>query len=166
MRFYIKQKIFSFKDKFDITDEQQNPQFKVEGKFMSISNKLNLMNNQGETVLHAQRKVFSLLPKYFIYDPQGSEVAQIQRKFGFKPKFDVLEGHNELKVAGSFFGHSFDVFEGDTIVASIQKRILTWGDTYEIDIDDNKNPALYLFIVIIIDQVIHEQKRTKISFNT
>ena len=41
---------------------------------------------------------------------------------------------------------------------SKQKKVISWGDTYEINILDELNTELYLFIVIIIDQIIHEQR--------
>lgn len=158
MRFYIKQKVFSFRDKFRIMDEQQNELYQVGGKFFSIQNKLELLNMDGSTVLHAQKKVFAILPKYTIFDPHNQEVAIVQRKFAFKPKFEVTVGHKQLTVDGSFWGHSFGVHDGELEVASISKKVISWGDTYEIEIHDDRDKELYLFIVIIIDQVLHEQK--------
>lgn len=158
MRFYIKQKVFSFRDKFRIMDESQKELYQVSGKFLSIQNKLELLNMDGSTVLHAQKKVFSIMPKYTILDPHDEPVAFIQRKFAFKPRFEVQVGSKQLTVQGSFWGHSFGIHDGDMEVASISKKIISWGDTYEIEIHDDRDKELYLFIVIIIDQVIHEQK--------
>ena len=50
MKFYIKQKVFSFKDKFRIMDENQVLQYEVKGKFMSLSNKLELLDKNGNLV--------------------------------------------------------------------------------------------------------------------
>jgi uncharacterized protein YxjI len=159
MRFYIKQKVFSFRDKFRIMDESQKEMYQVSGKFMSVQNKLQLLNMDGSTVLHAKKKVFAILPKYTIFDPHDNEVAYIQRRFAFKPRFDVQVGTKDLRVEGSFWGHSFGIFDGDREVASISKKIISWGDTYEIEVHDDRDTELFLFIVIIIDQVIHEQKK-------
>jgi len=158
MKFYIKQKVFSLRDKFKISDESQKELYQVAGKFLSISNKLELQNIDGSMVLHAKRQVLSFLPKYFIYSPHDDELAIIQRKFAFKPKFEIRVGDLNLTVDGSLFGHSFHILDEDQIVASIQKKIISWGDTYEIEVFNESNLELYLFIVIIIDQVIHEQK--------
>lgn len=158
MKFYVKQKVFSFRDKFKVTDEFQKELYQVAGKFISISNKLELQNLDGSVVLHAKKQVFSFMPKYFIYTPHNEEVAVIQRKFAFKPKFDIRAGNKELTVDGSLFGHSFQIYDEEQVVASIQKKIISWGDTYEIEVVSDQNLELYLFIVIIIDQVIHEQK--------
>ncbi len=158
MKFYIKQKVFTLKDQFDIMDETGKPVFKVAGKMFSISNKLQLQNLNGSIILHAQKKVLSFLPKYTLYSPHDEVVATIERKFGLKPKFLVQAGTDELRVEGSFFAHSFQVFDENRMLASIQKKLISFGDSYEIDIDDINNTELYLFIVIVLDQIIHEQQ--------
>lgn len=159
MRFYIKQKVFSLKDKFKVLDETGRELYAVEGKFLSISNKLQLTNMNGSEVLHAQKKLFRMFPSYEIFDPHNNLLATVQKKFSLRPRFVVSVGGEELQVEGSFFGHSFGVVRNGSEVASIQKKIISWGDTYEINILDELNVELYLFIVIIIDQVIHEQKQ-------
>lgn len=159
MKFYIKQKVFSLKDQFSVMDEQQNEVFQVQGKMFSFANKLDLKTRDDQVVLHAKKQVFSFMPKYFILTPQDEQIALVQRKFGFRPKFVVQALGREFTVEGTFFGHAFGVFDGDQEVASISKKVISWGDTYEIDIRYEQNIPLFLFIVIIIDQVIHEQKR-------
>jgi len=158
MKFYIRQKIFTLKDKFDITDEAQNLKFQVKGKFMSITNKMELLDPSGAMLMHSNRKVFTIMPKYFIYNKQDQEVATIKRLFALRPRFELSLLRKELSVEGSFFAHSFGIFDGERAVASIKKRIISWGDTYEIEILEEENIELYLFVVIILDQIIHEKK--------
>lgn len=160
MKFYIKQKVFTFKDQFRIMDETQNVQYEIKGKFMSIKNKLELTNPAGEMLLRSERKVFTFMPKYFIYNSKEQEIALIKRIFGFKPRFDLNILNKDYFVDGSLFGHSFAIYdEKKNMVASISKKIISWGDTYEINIQDENNAELFLFVVIIIDQVVHERKR-------
>ena len=165
MKYYIKQKVFSLRDKFTIKDYSQNDLYQVQGKFMSISNKLELLNMDGSQVLNSKRKVFRFLPLYNIYSNHDDELATIKKRFSFKPKFDVFIGENEYVVDGSFFAHSFVVKRGEEEVASIIKKVLSFGDSYEIDILDESKKELLLFIVIIIDQIIHENKRKSFGVN-
>jgi len=159
MKFYIKQKVFSLKDKFTIMDEAQNVIYEVKGKFMSIKNKLELADKDGVTLLRSERKVFSFMPTYYIYDSRNQELAMVKRIFGFKPKFNLRVLHNDYYVDGSFYGHSFGVYDNrNNLVASISKKYISWGDTYEIDVQDENNLEVLLFMVIIIDQVVHEKK--------
>jgi len=163
MKFYIKQKVFSFKDKFNITDEQQNLKYQVKGKFMSLHNKLDLLDENGEVLFSSKKKLLRLLPKYFIFDRGEQEVATIVRKFSLRPKFDLSILSKEQTVDGSLFAHSFNILDNDGVVASISKKIISWGDTYEIEIFEEENIELYLFVVIILDQVIHEGKKSIIN---
>ncbi len=158
MNYYIKQKIFTIKDKFDVTDEHQNLVYQVKGKFMSITNKLELVNPSGKVILKSNKKVLTLLPIYYIYDEFNQEVATIKRVFSLKPKFELSILHKEMTVEGSFFAHSFGIYHNNTEVASISKKIISWGDTYEISIHEEQNKEVFLFVVIILDQIIHERR--------
>lgn len=158
MKFYIKQKVFSLKDKFNILDENQILQYQVHGKMMSLSNKLEFKNDKDEVLLRAQRKVFSFLPKYFIFDNHNQEVAEIKRLFGIRPRFNLTVRYKDLDVSGSLFAHSFVVEDNGITLATISKKIISWGDTYEIEIYKEEDIELLLFVVIVLDQVIHERR--------
>lgn len=156
MKYYIKQKVFSFKDTFTVKDEEQNNVYQVKGKMFSLSNKIEFMNMDDVVLLQAHKKIFSFLPKYFIYDQFEQPLAEVQKKLSFKPMFVVEAMNEQLEVEGSLFGHTFSVMKHGDIIASIQKKVMSFGDSYEIDILDDTNKELYLFLVIVIDQVIHE----------
>ena len=164
MKYYVKQKVFTLKDKFFIKDYDQNDIYQVQGKFMSISIKLQLLKPDGTEVLNTKKKLFKIFPLYEIFTPEGEVVASIQKKFGFKPKFDVTMGNTELKVEGSFFAHSFGILKEGRTIASIEKKVFSFGDSYEIDIEDESQLELLLFIVVIIDQVIHESEKKSNNF--
>ncbi len=164
MKYYVKQKVFSFKDKFTIKDYSQNDVYQVEGKFMSLTNKLQLLNMDGSQALNAKKQLFKLFPVYHVYSNHDEELAVIKKRFAFKPRFDVYVGEEEYQVEGTLFAHSFVIRKDDMDVASIEKKVFSFGDSYEIDILDETRKELLLFIVIIIDQVIHEsQKKSKFN---
>jgi len=163
MKFYIKQKVFSFKDKFNITDEQENLNYQVQGKVFSIHNKLDLLDQNGDVLFSSKRKLFRIFPKYLLFDQQGEQVASIVKKFSIRPKFDLSILGKEQVVDGSLFAHSFNILDSGSVVASISKKIISWGDTYEIEIYEKENIELYLFVVIILDQVIHEGSKSSIN---
>ena len=149
------------KDKFFIRDEQQNEVYQVQGKFMSITNKLELQNLDGDIILKSNRKVFTLFPTYYIYDRNEELLVTIKKKFSIRPKFTIIKGHKELEVEGSFFAHSFQVIDGTNVLASISKKVFSFGDSYEIIINEESEKEVFLFLVIIIDQVIHEQQKRR-----
>lgn len=157
MQYFIKQKVFSFKDKFNITNEAQETLYQVEGKVFSIKNKLSLFNPTGDVVLEASKKLFQFLPKYTITTPDGQELAKVHKRFTLlRHKFSVFAGNQELIVTGNIIGHNFEIEKEGQFVASIKKKLFSFGDSYVIDIRDEVNQELYLFIVIIIDQILEE----------
>ena len=121
-----------------------------------------MLDKSEQLVLHAKKKVLSSFAKYFIYNYKDEEVAIIQQKFNlFRPKFSIHVMGKEMQVEGSLFAHSFTVMDAGTVVASIEKRVISWGDTYEIEIYDKENVELLLFTVIVLDQVIHEKRNRR-----
>ncbi len=159
MIYYIKQKVFSVKDKFDVYDQNQELEYQFRGKLMSLSNKLELLDTSGEVILSAHKKLISFMPKYFVYDLFNDEVAVIKKLLAIPAKFSITALDKEYHVSGSLFAHSFTVSDSTGVVASIEKKLISWGDTYEIDIADEENAELFLFLVIVIDQIMHEGRR-------
>jgi uncharacterized protein YxjI len=153
MQYFIKQKVFSLKDKFDVLNENQEPVFSVEGKMFSLKNKLEFSNMNGEVLFYAEKQLFKLFPEYFIFNNHGEQVAVVKKKFGFTPKYEVYEGNHSIQVQGNFIAHSFEITKNGSRAASIQKKLISWGDSYMIDIADQGSAILYLFITIVIDQV-------------
>ena len=75
MKLYIKQKVFSWRDKFTVKDEAGNDRYFVEGELFSWGKKLHVTDLGGNEVAFIQQKVFSFLPRYFVY-VGGEEIAE------------------------------------------------------------------------------------------
>lgn len=165
MKYYIKQKVFSFTSQFDITDERQEPLYHVSGHFMSLTNKLELLNNRGEIVLRSNRQLFTFLPKYWVYSNNGEVLATMKKVFSIRPNFDINFKNHEYRVEGDFLAHSYVITDGRENVAYLSKKYFAWGDTYEIDIRDDENLEFWLFVVIIIDQVLFQNRGGVTSSN-
>lgn len=158
MRFYMKQKVFSWGDKFQIYDEYQNVHFLVEGEVFSWGKKLHLYDRTGSEVAFIRQKVFSFLPRYFI-SHDGMDVAEVVKEFTFWKQRYQVNGPG-WEVSGDFWAHEYEITDGGEVVASVSKRWFTWGDTYEIDIHEGIDPdneaetAMVLCVVLIIDAVL------------
>lgn len=158
MNFYIKEKIFSIGDKFSIMDVSGNDVFKVEGKIFSIGNKLRIYDAYNNEVVFIEQKLFKLLPEYSIY-LNGNYAAKVKKQFTFfSNKFDIESNMGNYEIEGDFFAHDFSIVKNGNVVAQINKKWLSFGDTYEIDINEEENYAFILAMVIVIDQVLHDNK--------
>ncbi len=150
MKLYIKQKMFSWKDKFFVKDEYGQDKYYVEGELFSWGRKLHVYDmNQREVAFIAQ-KVMTFLPEYHV-SQDGREVAVVKQKFTwFRPKYEI-QGPN-WTVEGSFWQHEYTVSDqGGSIQVSISKELMSWGDSYELDIAEDKNELLALAVVLAID---------------
>ncbi|KPU45889.1 hypothetical protein OXPF_03570 [Oxobacter pfennigii] len=158
MKYLIRQKIFSIGDNFTIKDEMENDKFIVKGKVFALGDKLRIYDTSENEVSYIEQKLFKFLPEYNIY-LYGKHCATVKKKFTFLThKFDIDSSMGEYKVEGDFFGFEFNITKDGNVVASVSKKFFSFSDTYGVDIDDDENHGFLLALVIVIDQVIHDNK--------
>lgn len=154
MKLCIKQKVFTIKDTFSVTDENGSPVCNVTGKVFSWGKQLTITDMTGSELGTLKQKVMSFLPTYVI-SQNGEEVAKIVKKISFmRPKFD-MEGPN-WHIEGNFIKWDYDITADGQPIASINKKYFSWGDTYVIDIPDERNSFLVLAVVLAIDAALHD----------
>ena len=155
MKFYIKQHIFTWGDRFSIYNETGEEVFFVEGEVFSFGKKLQLLNARGEELAFISQKLFSFLPRYCI-SRGGRDVATVVKHFTlFRQEYSV-EGLG-WSVSGDFFEHEYCIASGEREIARISKEWFTWGDAYAIDIGSGEDIVNVLSVVLIIDAVLDAQ---------
>jgi uncharacterized protein YxjI len=156
MRFVVRQKIFSFGDNFTIKDEYDNPHFVVRGKVFALGDKLRIYDMAGQELYYIEQKLFRLLPEYTIYQ-SGRPVAMVKREFTFfRPKFNITSTMGNFTIEGNFLGMDFTIRKNGRMVAQVSKRWFSFADTYGIDIVEGEDYGFLTALVIVIDQVIHD----------
>ena len=156
MRLYIKQKVFSWGDSFSVFDSLEREIFSVQGELFTFGKKLSLFDARGAELLRIEQELFRFRPRYHILK-DGEIVATVVKEFSMFTPYYFVEGPG-WEIRGDFFDHDYEITDGDRLVASVQKQWLTWGDTYEIDVDDRTyDPAAVLAVAIIIDCVLDSQ---------
>lgn len=152
MRLLIKQKVFSWRDRFYIKDENGNDRYYAEGEIFTWGKKLHVYDLAGSEAAYIEQQVFSWLPKYHIYR-NGTPAAVIKKEFTFlRPKY-TLHGV-DWKVEGSFWQHDYSILSGGNEIGRVNKQWFTWGDFYVLDIKDGWDEVLALSVVLIIDCVM------------
>ena len=147
MKLYIKQKVFSIKDKFTIKDEEGNDKYFVEGKILSLGKKFHVYNMEKEEVAYIEQKLFVYV--------KGEKIAEIHKKFSFlKPKYEIV-GKNWV-TNGDMWAHEYNITDMDSgnQIANIKKEWMTWGDSYMLDIEDEKNEISIMAMILAIDAVM------------
>ena len=152
MKLYIKQKVFSWKDKFFVKDECGQDKYYVEGEFFSWGRKLHVYDMAGREMAFIAQKVMTFLPEYHV-SQDGREVAVVKQKFAwFRPRYEI-QGLG-WEVEGSFWQHDYDIYKAGSRIVSINKEWMTWGDSYELDIADDEDEIIALAVVLTIDCVL------------
>ncbi len=156
MKLYIKQKVFSFHDRFTVKDEAGNDRFYVEGEIFTLGKKLHILNPHGENLLSIQQRLFTFMPKYDLIR-RDETVATIIKEFTFlKPRY-VIDGI-PFTVEGDFFDHTYEILRDESPIASIYKEWFSWGDSYVVDVfNSDVDELILLAIAITIDCVIAAQ---------
>lgn len=158
MKLYIRQRVFSLKDKYNITDAAENPVYQVEGEWFSFGAKLYLCDLAGRELYRVEQELFHFLPRYTLFRGDMA-VASIKKNFtlfGHSLSVDSQYGHFEIE--GSVFGWEFRILRDGTVQAGIDKAVLSWGDTYELDISNQvSDPAFICALVIAIDNCAHNE---------
>lgn len=152
MKLYIKQKVWSWKDRFTVKDADGNDRYTVEGEIMSIGRKLHVRDMDGREVVYIAQEVWSWMPRYHVHI-MGSHAAEVHQKFSwFHPKYEIIGP--DWTVEGDWWAHDYEVSsQSRGPVVRISKEWMTWGDSYELDVADSADELLALAIVLTIDCV-------------
>lgn len=161
MRLYMKQKVFSWRDRFIVKDQNQVDRYTVEGEFLSWGKKLHVYDAEGHEVAFIRQRLWSWMPRYFV-EIQGREVCSVVRRFTFlKPRYDV-EGL-PWQVEGDFWAHEYVMRDGNTSIMRLSKKWFTWGDSYELDVTEEKDELLCLCVCLAIDAALAQDNQNTSS---
>ncbi len=161
MKLYMKQKVFSWVDRFTIRDADENDRYFVEGEFFTWGKKLHLYDAGGSEVAFIRQKLWSFLPRFFVY-VDGEQAAEIVKEFTFlKPRYRI-EGPG-WEVLGDLWGHNYEISERGESIVCVHKAWFTWGDSYELDIRREGDEVKALAVVLAIDCVMDQAAATASS---
>ena len=164
MKLYIKQKVFSWGDKFTVKDVNGEDRYFVEGEIFSWGKKLHVYDMCGNEVAFIQQKLFSFLPRYFVY-VGDAQVAEIVKEFTFFfPKYSIEDLGWEI--SGQFMAHDYEITQNGRPIVTIRKEWMTWGDTYELDIADPVDEIIALAVVLTIDAVTESKGGVSVSVSS
>ncbi|WP_027623109.1 LURP-one-related/scramblase family protein [Clostridium lundense] len=158
MIYIVREKIFSIGDKFTIKNSNGEDVFQVTSKVLTIGDKLRILDMQGREHIYIEQKLLKFLPQYNIF--QGDNlIAGVKKKLTFfNHKFVIESVIGDYEIEGNVLAHDFSIIKNGHQVARIKKAWLSLADCYEVDIESFENPAFILALVIVLDQVIYDDK--------
>ena len=164
MKLYIKEKVFSWGDKFTVKDERGYDKYVVEGEVFTWGKKLHIYDMTGREVAFIKQEVWSFLPRYYVFCG-GQQVAEIKKEFTFLfPKYSI-EGLG-WEIDGSFLAHEYEITQRGRSIVTISKEWMTWGDSYELNIANPADEILALAVVITVDCVMESNSGASVSVSS
>jgi len=158
--YYLKQAVFSFADSFKVYDEHQRVAYHARAKLLSVNRQYMIYRGGDDRLLFTmKRRIFSFMPHYDLYDPTDRLIAVMKKRFAFlKNTIDIESTGKHYLLQGSIWAHNFTLACDGQIVLTVQKRILSWGDTYELQVADNADCDKMIAFAIMIDSIYHRKK--------
>ena len=141
--------MFSWFDSYDIYDEAGNIAYTVRGQ-LAWGHLLRIFDAQGNEIGCIKERVLTWLPLFEMY-LNGRYVGSIRREFSlFRPRFTI--DCNGWQVEGDWFEWDYNIVDAHGhYVATVNKELFNWTDTYVIDVRDPNHATCILMLVLAID---------------
>jgi uncharacterized protein YxjI len=156
MKFTVKQKIMAFGKQYRAFDESENQVYEISSMLFSPERRKEVLDMGGSLVAWSEWPIMSGQAKL----EAGNESCMLDIPFiGLTPEWSGDCGGAGIEVSGDFMRLSFTVQKAGSQVATIDKRIFAFGDTYEVDVDESAFPREFaLLIVALIDHKYHSDE--------
>ncbi len=163
LKLYMPSKLSFVNYKFDLKDEAGNLKYTaISGAQGFTGYRMTLHNLSGkELVLVKQKSGVTFTAVNFEAYINGEFVTDCMQKASFTRYYYVLPQLN-LKIMGDFIGHKYQVInEQGQILATISKKLMSFGDSYQIDIADSKNELLIIATVFAVEMMVMTLRRRR-----
>lgn len=149
MKLYIRQRVFSWADRFVIKGEDGADRYSAQGEIFSWGKKLHIYDAGGYEAAFIRQKLMSFMPCFFI-EAGGRELCRITKEFTLfvqRYRIDGLPWH----VEGDFWAHEYALRGKGRDIMRMSKHWFTWGDSYELDIPEPADELPALCVALAID---------------
>lgn len=150
MQLYIRQRMFSWTDSYDVYDEAGEARYEVRAEFLTFGHQIHVYDKRTGRELGAiHEKLFTFLPQFEIV-VDGRVMGTVRKEFTlFHPSYTV--DYQGWDVEGDFLGWDYRVTAGREKIMTISKEPLHWTDTYVLRYENPANEMPGLLLVIAID---------------
>ncbi|MET4655419.1 uncharacterized protein YxjI [Exiguobacterium sp. PvP048] len=147
---YMKQKALSLRGRFSIKNEQEQDQYLVEGSFMKIPKSFSITTTDRKEIATITKKTLSLRPKFFV--EVDGQTMTIEKEFSlFKARYTIDAAG--IEIDGNWWDMDFQVKRQGEVVGQVEKKWLSFGDSYEIQVIDAAMETILIALVVAIDCV-------------
>ena len=152
---YMKQKIMSMRGKFTVKNADEQDVYFVEGSFMRVPKTFAIEDVNRQQVASITKKLFSFLPTFYI-EADGEEILTIKKDFTFLKSRYTIKGAG-IEIQGNWWDMNFDVLQNGEVIGTVDKKWVSWGDSYRLQIVKDEHEKIIVALVIAIDYVKSSQ---------
>lgn len=160
MKIYVKNKLVSLGGSSTIKDANGNDIFKVKGKFLSLTRKKKILDMEGKLHYVVKNRFFNFWTHAsFIYSAEKQKLAKLSNR-AFKTGFDVKGYGDEISIDGWLLT-GCTIYKNGEKIGSVNSKALALSDTFEVEVNDNEDPAFIVALIIAMDNVRDKATKTR-----
>ena len=163
MKLYLKQQVLTLFDNYDVYDENHMTAYKVHTRLYKLPSGFDIVSVTGDVIFTVARQfsLASFFKRHYEIQHNGITVADVEQRFSFFERaLDITTTTGDVfAVDGDYFAWNFTITKNGMPYASINKVLLSWGDSYEIDVYDDRECAFATALVVAIDDTFHDGRR-------
>jgi uncharacterized protein YxjI len=159
MRYQVRERLFSIKDDFWITDEDGNRVFLVNARVLSLRDTLELEDASGRKLASIKHKLLTVTDAMEI-EHDGSVIATVHKAvlspLHHRAVID-LPGRR-LEAVGDIIGKDFEIRDGHNVVGRVSRAWFRVRDTYGVEVEPGEDDALMICIAVCLDRIHHDEE--------
>jgi uncharacterized protein YxjI len=167
-KIYLSTKGVSFVNyQFEVKDEQGNMRYTaktVSERLTGYTLRVWYPNGAVAFTVQSKKKMTLMNLQFEMVLPDGGIVADILQKNKLRKYVYEVPQYN-LLLEGDFISHKFDINQGGRRVGLVERKMMSWGDSYEIQFEDPAMEQIILAAALAVELgVIASRRRRGISF--
>jgi uncharacterized protein YxjI len=163
MRYQVRERLFSLKDDFWVTDQDGNRVFFIDARVLSLRHTLDLQDAAGRTVAQIKHKLLTFTDAMEV-ERDGSVAATVHKAV-FSPLHHRavidLAGGGRLEAVGNIIGKDFEIRDGHRVAGRVSRAWFRVRDTYGVAVAPGEDDVLMICIAVCLDRIHHDENQRR-----
>ncbi len=152
-----------FNYKFEIRDEQGMLRYRaatVSESMVAYNARIYHLDDTEAMAIHQQKKMTFAAMNFDIVAPNGALVTEAIQKIHMTQYIYELPQLG-ITVQGDFFALNFGFYRNGQGIGKVTKKLMAWGDCYEVEFIDPSLEQVFLSAVMVIQMLIAAQRNRR-----
>jgi uncharacterized protein YxjI len=161
MRYEVRERLFSIKDDFWVTDQDGNRVFFVDARVLSLRHTLELQDASGRKLAEIKHRLLTVTDAMEV-EHDGAVIATVHKAV-FSPLHHRavidLHGGGRLEAVGNIVDKDFEIRDGHRVVARVSRAWFRVRDSYGVEVAPGEDDVLMICIAVCLDRIHHEDEQ-------